>query len=181
MNWKTATFVPALLFVMASTDGFAQMAETHDSVHSSSQGEFGLQFRSIQCDGVYFFYVSGVAGSIDLDLLQHVPGPQATLGIRAGVETYHTVARTSEATGSSYLDYNLLLRSTVEAELLRYDVYAGYTYHNSQSTHSGEGLFKCGIEIKYMLIPHIAGILFKASGGRRYGVIGAGFTVGISR
>jgi hypothetical protein len=181
MNWQTATLVPALAIVMASAECFAQMAEKQDSVLTPPQKEISLQFRSIQCDGVYFFLASGIAGSIDLDLLQHVPGPQATLGIRTGIETYHAVGSGGQTTGPSYVDYNLLLRSTVEVQMLRCDLYAGYTYHTSQQTHSGEGLFKCGIDLKYMLIPRVAGVLIKASGGRNYGVIGAGFTVGISR
>jgi hypothetical protein len=181
MNWRTATLVPALAILMASAECVAQMAEKQDSVPTPSQKEIGLQLRSIQCDGVYFFNASGIAGSIDLDLLQHVPGPRASLGIRAGIETYHAVGSRGETTGPRYVDYNMLLRSTVDTQLLRCDLYAGYTYHTSQQNHSQEGLFKCGIDLKYMLIPHVAGILIKASGGRNYGVIGAGFTVGISR
>ena len=181
MNWQTAPFVAALAIVMASAEGFAQMAETQDSVLTPSQREMSLQFRSIQCDGVYFFNASGIAGSIDLDLFQHVPGPGSTLGIRAGIETYHAVGSRGQRTGPSYVDYNLLLRSTVEAQPLRCDLYAGYAYHTSQKTYSPEGLFKVGVDLKYMLIPNIAGILLKASGGRHYGVIGAGFTIGFSR
>ena len=181
MNWQTVILVPALVVVMVSAESFAQTAERPDSVLASSQKGFRLQFRSIQCDGVYLFVASGIAGSIDVDLFQHVPGPGASLGVRAGAETYHAVGSRGQTTGPTYIDYNLLLRSTVDTQLLRCDLYAGYTYHTSQNAHSPEGLFKCGIDLKYMLIPKIAGVLIKLSGGRNYGIIGAGFTVGISR
>lgn len=151
-----------------------------DSTLPISTVEFRPSLRGIQADGTIFLFTLAYSGSVDIDFLRHTTGRYSSLGIRVGVEHFETGGPGGRTGGSPYIDYNLLLRSTLAGEKLRFDAFLGYAYHTSglPQFYPSTGLVKYGAEFRWKIAPGIFGLLLKANGTKSAEVFGVGFYLG---
>lgn len=117
---------------------------------------------------------------MDIDFVQFRVGRRSSLGIRVGVERFSTGGSGGQTGGSPYLDYNLLLRSTLPGEAFRFDAYVGYTQHTSDHPqfYPAKGLVKYGAEARWKVAPGVFGVLLKANGTNSAGIVGIGLYFG---
>jgi hypothetical protein len=181
MKLTRTIIILGLLISVSSQKLSASGSDSKDTLQNDPRNKVELQFRSLQVDAIVFVFMSGVAGSFDIDILRRIAGGKSSLGLRGGVEQYQSGGPGGATSGSPFIDYNLLLRSTVEGNYFRWDMYVGYMYHTTvdDRIYPSSSLLKYGIEFKWMFVPKICGLLAKASGGRNTGVLGIGFTLGI--
>jgi hypothetical protein len=178
MKLSKTIFILGLL--ISYQKSYASESVLKDTVQNDHHNKIELQFRSVQADAIIFIFMSGVSGSCDVDILHRIAGGNSSLGLRAGLEQYQSGGAGGSTSGSPFVDYNLLLRSTVYGNYFRWDMYVGYMYHTTVNDriYPSNSLIKYGIEFKWMFVPKICGLLFKASGGKNTGVLGFGFTLG---
>lgn len=175
-KWLNFMFT-ILSYLLLSSLGLAQDRDT-SSVETSI--EFAPGLKSIQGDGTVFFFSVSYSGSVDLDFLRLGTTRHPSIGVRAGVEGFHTGGPGGSIGGSPYLDYNGLLRFTLEGTSLRLDGFVGYAYHTSSfpQFYRSEGLVKYGAELRWKIAPHVFGMLIKANGTKSAGIFGVGFYFG---
>ena len=155
-------------------------ANEQDSTAPTPRVVFGPYLRGVQVDGAIFFFSVAYSGSVDVDFLQFKEGRRSTLGIRAGVERFETGGPSGRTGGSPYLDYNVLLRSTLSGESLRFDALLGYVRHTSDfpQYYPARDLVKYGIEVRWKIAPGVFGLLAKANGTKSAGTVGIGLYCG---
>ncbi len=153
-------------------------ANEHDSTVSTAV--FGPSLRSVQVDGTIFFFTAAYSGSVDVDFLQFKAGRRSSLGLRAGIEYFETGGVGGRTGGSPYLDYNVLLRSTLSGESLRFDAFLGYTRHTSDlpQYYPAKNLVKYGIELRWKIAPGVFGLLAKVNGTKSAATVGIGLYLG---
>jgi hypothetical protein len=153
-------------------------ASEADSTAPVSTVQFRPGLRSIQVDATIFLFTAAYSGSVDIDFLQ--TGRQSALGIRTGVERFVTGGPGGPSGGSPYLDYNVLVRSTLSGESLRFDAFLGCAYHTSDLSqyYPSMGLVKYGAEFRWKIAPGVFGLLAKANGTKSAGTVGVGLYLG---
>lgn len=151
-----------------------------DSTTSTPTVEFSPSLRGTQVDGTIFLFMLAYSGSVDIDFLRFTTRRESTLGIRVGAERFETGGVSGSTGGSPYLDYNVLLRTTLSGKFLRFDAYLGFAHHTSYypQYYPSENLVKYGAELRWKIAPGVFGLLAKANGTKSAGVIGVGLYLG---
>jgi hypothetical protein len=140
-----------------------------DTVSRDASTNVPPRFRGIQGDFVTLVFSRGVTLSGDLDLFSFgAPNRKAFFGLRGGLEYIAHGNPGGSEYGSPYFDYNLLVRATFKRRHARAELYSGYSYRTSLNggTYPSAGQFKFGVELKWMFVDDMFGLILKLCGAR---------------